>query len=216
MVNLTELELSTAKEVINIGLSKAADSLSFFMREKILIRSIDFEIKELSSITNVPSTRSEKCYVLVTEVIGELQGICYLIFSEEEAERIFKISLPESILNDSQKMEAMAPAILLEIDNIVSAAVITQFSNLLKYKMYGGVPDLKIMAPGEFKSFMLSKSGDTDLLLSFKAEFIASGQNFNPEFIWILNPIFFDGVKSFLNNSDNIEKLKELSSQTTA
>jgi chemotaxis protein CheY-P-specific phosphatase CheC len=215
MFSLNSLELSTAKEIINIGLAKAADSLSFFMKEKILIRSIDFEIKEIASIQGISSLKGDKCYVLTTRLIGELKGICYLVFSEEEKERIYKLSLPETITSSPEKMREMGPAILLEIDNILAASVITQFANLLRYKIHGGVPDLKEMQSADFRNFILQNSDKQDLVLSFKAEFIASGQNFNPQFFWILDNNFFEGVKSFLNSSENIEKLRELCSRTT-
>jgi chemotaxis protein CheY-P-specific phosphatase CheC len=210
MIELTEIELSTSKEIINIGLAKAADSLSFFMHEKILIRSIDFKIVQLKDNQYLNDEDNRKYFVLTTDVIGELKGICYLVFSEEEANRIYKMSLPESILNSEEGMKEMGPAILLEIDNIVSAAVITQFSNLLNFKIYGGVPRLEEKTMQAFKSEIISQTNAEDYMINFRAEFIASGENFNPQFIWLLNQKFFVGVKDFLENSENLKNLEKL------
>lgn len=210
MVELSDFELSTSKEIVNIGLAKAADSLSFFMHEKILIRSVDFEIVEVNDSNFFTKDDGKENYILTTEVIGELQGVCYLIFTKEEADRIFKISLPESITSSEESMKEMGPAILLEIDNIVSASVITQFSNLLNYKVYGGVPGLSEKTLTAFKGDILEQTCNGNCLINFKAEFVASGQNFNPQFIWLLNEKFFDGVKDFLKNSENLEKLEGL------
>ena len=47
---LNEIELDVAKEVLNIGLSKSADSMSFFTKNKVLIRTIDLRIESIDDI----------------------------------------------------------------------------------------------------------------------------------------------------------------------
>ena len=47
------------------------------------------------------------------------------------------------ITGNPEIMAEMSDGILLEVDNIISASVITQFSNILNHRIHGGVPQLK-------------------------------------------------------------------------
>ena len=88
-MKLQDLELDIAKEVLNVGLGKAADSIAFFTHDKVVIRSLDLQIKEPHKVIYDISNKreDESLYVLSTELLGEMRGVCYLIFSEEEVNR---------------------------------------------------------------------------------------------------------------------------------
>ena len=50
---LQEFELDIAKEIINIAFSKAADSLSFFTKEKVLIQIMEIKFNTSESFSNL-------------------------------------------------------------------------------------------------------------------------------------------------------------------
>ena len=65
----TEHELDIAKELINIGLGKAADSMAFFTKNKVFIRGIDIEVKTKDSIANLTQKgRDKSLSILTTEI----------------------------------------------------------------------------------------------------------------------------------------------------
>ena len=146
--------------------------------------------------------------MLTTHVEGELGGVCYLIFTGEEVKRLHKKSLPESILNDADKLKVMGDAILLEMDNIISASVITQFSNFFKYKMHGGVPSLDKMEKGELSNFLMQSQNKFSRFIYFHSEFSTGDLDVNPEFVWFLDEQFFKGVKSVLKDDQLFTELK--------
>ncbi len=213
MIKLSDFELSTAKEIVNIGLVKAADSLSFFLQEKILIDQIDFRIQSNKKISCYTTLKRNNNFVLTTNVIGEIQGACYLVFSKNDTKRILDKSLPGSFKFNDETLTEMGNAILLEIDNIVSASVITQFSNLLKFKMHGGVPNLKKIHGGEFLDFQKNELTNTNVAVTFRTRLISLDKTFSPEFIWALDKNFFDGVKNYIENSEELEKIKHTKEQ---
>jgi hypothetical protein len=49
MENINPNELNAAKEIVNAGLLKAAESLSFFMKEKITLDDMDFSFNKASN-----------------------------------------------------------------------------------------------------------------------------------------------------------------------
>ena len=210
MNQFNHIEQDVAKEVINIGLSKAADSLSFFTQNKVIIRSSELIFKNISEAKELSKKVGDNIYVLTTDIIGELKGVCYLIFNEQEVDKLLKISLPATILEDKEKKMEMSDAILKEADNIISASVITQFSNLLQFKMHGGVPYMDIMSEKKVTPFLLSRAGDSEYFLQISAKFHTEEVDFTPEFVWFLDSKFIDGVKNFVQDKSYLDKLKDI------
>ena len=198
MKNLTSQEIDVAKTIISAGLVKSAESLSFFMNETITLKDFDAE----KHLNNPPLELNKKdesnIHLLTTKVIGEMKGICCLIFSEQEADHLRKAALPQEILDSPEMMEEMSDGIMLEVDNIISASVITQFSNLLKVKIHGGVPNLKKVTSKEMEEFISGEVDQELYLISFKTSFESSKANFNPEFVWLFDNTFIDSIKNYI------------------
>jgi len=195
MVNT--IELNTAKEIVNKGLLKAAESLSFFMKEKISLAEMDYSIKKSFPSDSFTSKKGENIHVLLTEVIGELKGICCLIFSSEEADKLRYTALPPEITGNPAIMNEMKDGILLEVDNIISASVITQFSNILKHKIYGGVPSIMKVNSDELNEFIKGKLEQELFIISFNTHFVSSTLDFKPQFLWLFDNSFAESIQSY-------------------
>lgn len=197
MVELTTQEFEVARKIISLGLVKAAESLSFFMNETITLTDFVDE-KTLNTPPLELSKKDESnIHLLTTKVIGEMKGVCCLIFSEEEADHLRSAALPPEILESPEMMAEMSDGIMLEVDNIISASVITQFSNLLKVKIHGGVPDLKKVNYDEMQDFIANEISNELYLISFKTTFESSKAKFNPEFVWLFDTAFIDFIKRY-------------------
>jgi len=195
MENLTTIEIDTAKEIIGVGLKKAAESLSFFMKEQITIQQTEFTVSYEKDFSIKDADSSQELYILSTEMRGELKGTCYLVFNQLEKDEICKMALPADIFNNPDKLKNMQEPLLLEIDNIISASVITQIANHLNKKVYGDVPNLTLMNAKELKNIITKQMKPDKLIIGFQTEFISSKTHFSPEFFWILDAIFLDFVK---------------------
>lgn len=205
MTGLTEKEAVVARQIIAKGLEKAAESLTFFMNEPITLK--DFGNDEL--LENPPvelnnKSEDKNILLLTTKVIGELKGVCCLVFSEEEADHLRKAALPPDILNSPEMMAEMSDGIMLEVDNIISASVITQFSNMLKVKIYGGVPDLKRVNYPEMENIIQEDINNELYLISFKTSFESAKVAFNPEFLWLFDQTFIDSIKQYTLENENV------------
>ncbi len=195
MENITERELAVAREIVNKGLLKAAESLSFFMKEKIELDEMGYSFNTPPSPADFTTKTGENIQLLLTEVIGELKGVCCLIFSEEEANKLRSTALPPEIRNNPDIMAEMSDGILLEVDNIISASVITQFSNILKHKVYGGVPHLKKMSAGQVNQYIKEKLEHDMFIVSFNTHFVSESLDFSPQFIWLFDGSFAESIK---------------------
>lgn len=201
MKGLTQKEEEVAKQIISAGLVKAAESLTFFMNETITLK--DFEEDKLIELPPLELGKKEEASILLltTKVIGDIKGVCCLIFSEEEADHLRQAALPAEILESPEMMAEMSDGIMLEVDNIISASVITQFSNLLKVKIHGGVPDLKRVNYQEMESIIQDDINNELYLISFKTSFESAKVAFNPEFVWLFDNAFIDSIKEYAKNN---------------
>lgn len=188
-------EMQMAESIINKGLSSAAETLSFFMKEPIVVEQIGVNNLGIADKSPLKLQCTGKAHLLTTEVVGDLEGFCCLIFTEQEAEMLQKAALPPEVINDPALFETMKDAILLEVDNIIAAAVITQFANLLNRKMYGSVPELSSINANDFEMFVQNYLNDQSHVINFKTKFSAEGKSFSPMFLWFMNESFIDDIK---------------------
>lgn len=202
MEKLTINEQLVAGDIVRKGLLKAAESLSFFMQEDLGIKELNFEINER---LEYPIKTGNNIHLLTTEVVGDVKGICYLVFSEEEANKLREIALSVEIKNNPELAAVMNDAIMLEVDNIISASVITELSNLLKHKIYGGVPDLKVMNEDDLKNLMNSNLEKDMYIINFNTSFMSSDFSFSPEFVWFFDSKFLQSIKEFALNPAHLQ-----------
>ncbi|MGL5892852.1 MAG: hypothetical protein ACRC3B_23360, partial [Bacteroidia bacterium] len=143
MTSFTTNELQNALHIARAGLEKAAESLTFFMKQTVRVNDSGFSLQPASNLDDFPLRTGNSLYLLITDVVGELPGVCCLVFTEEEANQLRHAALPASVTSNPEMMAEMGDAFLLEVDNIISASVVTQFSNYLKCRIHGGVPRMK-------------------------------------------------------------------------
>lgn len=188
-----------ANEIVNLGLQKAAESMAFFTKEKVDITASEVKKEKLSKIDEIiDGTSADLNYVLTTEIKGELKGVCYLIFSEKEVEKILELTLPEKLRADPEKLRIMGDAVLLEMDNIIVASVVTQFSNAFEFKMYGDVPQLGKTTQNDLRKKLKSENNGREHFIYFKSEMHTENLDISPDFIWILEDNFLAGVQKVL------------------
>jgi chemotaxis protein CheY-P-specific phosphatase CheC len=197
MVTFNQKEMQAARNIISAGLVKAAESLSFFMNETITLNEVDQEDSLSVNTIEIEKKNQSNIHLMITKVIGELKGVCCLIFSEEEANQLRNTALPPEVLNSPEMMAEMSDGIMLEVDNIISASVITQFSNMLKVKIYGGVPELRKVNSTELESYLQEEINNEMYLVSFKTKFKSSHVSFAPEFIWLFDNTFVESIKNY-------------------
>ena len=213
MWELNEIEIDVMKEIINIALSKSADSFSFFTKKKVLIRSFDFVLSDTNEPIVIKNLEKEKYHMLTTFIRGEISGACYLMFSDEEVDKLFSLTLTDDMRSNPAMLKEMGDAVLLETDNIVTASVLTQFANLFNKKIYGDVPSLQVISGSEVKEIVNEQIKNESFIIFFKTCFYTMNNeesDFNPNFLWILDYQFIEKVKLFINKKENHKIIQQL------
>ena len=195
--NLKENEIEVATKLINGGLAMAKSSMEQILQSPITLKKVDFGIdrEEVSKFRS----EADNVNLLKTELLGELKGSCFLVFSESDVEKINKACLPAELLNDnSDESKMMILGFLTEIDNMVAAAVITEFANFLGVDIYGNVPSLHVLSQNKVNEFLANETTSFDSVIHFKAIFKGEELDISPDFIWIFNEKFMDKIKEVL------------------
>ena len=197
MEHLNESELKVATKLIFDGLSMAKASMEQILQSPISIEKIDYDKNPEANRSY--SDRDGSVHLIKTELMGDLKGISHLVFSEAEVNKLYKACLPESVIfDDSKESSLMKLGFLSEIDNMVAAAVITEFSNFLGIEIYGKVPTLKVLSGSDVKAYLDEESKEFDSVVHFKAIFEGKELDIAPDFVWVFQNEFVDKIKDIV------------------
>lgn len=137
--HITELERDIIKEILNIGLARAADSFAAIAKDKVLLKVPDITLIEVKDLLNLVATYEDTHVIIQSDVKGEFNGATLMLFSDDHIVRLSEICL--SMLEVQKgELTVMQESLLLEISNIITGALVTQLANILKANIYGSPP----------------------------------------------------------------------------
>ncbi|MCU0433076.1 MAG: hypothetical protein MUC87_06450 [Bacteroidia bacterium] len=192
MMSFSTPEFLFAMQMARAGLGRAAVSMSAIMKKEIRVDESDFRLRQASELDDFPVNDKEDVCLLITHVKGELPGTCCLVFSYSEAGHLYQTALPAALAGNAE----MQDAILLEMDNIISASVVTEFANRMNVKIYGDVPQLQRMSGEALRGFLRNQIYRDTFAINFKSSFITQEMNFTPEFIWFFDQQFVELIRN--------------------
>lgn len=184
-------EYETAESIINEAFNNSAKALQRFIGKKVETQT---EIWNVNNLKN-PTVSANDNFVLISDIKGDLKGKCYLVFTHEEANKLFKNCLSNKYVDN----ETMQNAILLELDNILTAAVVTVFSDKLKINIYAYVPHLIKMSNAVLDQNLASDAKLSKLVMNFRTTFKIEEITLSPTFFWAVESKFLEHVSTSLN-----------------
>ncbi len=136
---VTDLERDIIKEILNIGLARAADSFAAIARDKVLLKVPDIQIIEVKELISLVAKYETSHVIIQSDIKGDFNGSTLLLFSDDHIARLSEICL--SMLEVQKgELSLMQESLLLEISNIITGALVTQLANILKSSIYGSPP----------------------------------------------------------------------------
>lgn len=145
MTSVSYKQISELKDNLEFafenGFLKASQCLGQLVNDNIFFNNFQNEYCDLddTNLDNEVYLQHNKIakHLVTTEIFGEVTGKSYLFLSDDEF-RLLTTNIPDSKDPTVNYKEEF----LKELDNIISAAVITELANKLQKKMYGNVPML--------------------------------------------------------------------------
>ncbi|MCS6833011.1 MAG: hypothetical protein NZ521_05520 [Flammeovirgaceae bacterium] len=164
-------------EVTLIALNHASAAMSQALKDDVFIKTLE----EYPVLSPEENQERKQCYVLHTEMQGDFTADTFILVSEISEAKIAEKLLPPDLLGQWEMREAS----LLELDNMVIAALVTIYANLLKTKVFGQVPSLSRCPSDELLKKFHKK--DNASPYSFRAKLIAFHSRITMEIIVIFN-----------------------------
>ncbi|HEX8547567.1 MAG TPA: chemotaxis protein CheC [Cytophagaceae bacterium] len=203
---INDLEKEIIKEIVNIGLAKAADAFAIIAKEKVLINAPNLEIAEVTEMGQLMPNYDKHNLIIESSLKGDLQGKTYLLFTEEQADKFAEICLGTTKLNSEQK-EHLKKSLLLEIGNIITGSLVTQLANIFKMELFGSVPELVNNVIGNVLN-NLNKEYNVykPFIFTVKTQFVYSWKSLELPFLLILDLNAFLKVVEIIRKYNSQDK----------
>ncbi|SHK53089.1 chemotaxis protein CheC [Hymenobacter psychrotolerans] len=138
-LHMTELERDVVREILNIGLARAADSFAAIAQEKVLLEVPSLDLMPGNGILEMVREIQQANVAIQSDIRGDFNGTTLMFFSGQHIQRLSRVCLRMSV-PASIAIDEMQESLLLEISNIITGALVTQLANILKAKIYGAPP----------------------------------------------------------------------------
>ncbi|MDO1451261.1 hypothetical protein Q0590_33615 [Rhodocytophaga aerolata] len=202
---LTNYEFEVAKKLLHLALDNAAAAFSKMAMDQVLVKNFDIYILEKDSFAKTINPQSERSYfILTTEMKGDLSAKSYLIFDQLDISKINKLFLNQDTHSINGELTPLQQSILLELDNIISASMITQIANLLNVFVYGDVPYLDYLSKNDMLKIFHQDSLVHNPALSMQAKFQLSNTQIASSFLWFFTTDFLFSIKKLVNQKQHV------------
>lgn len=191
MSNNIDLKLSTS--ITNMALVNAANALGKMIKEEVILHHFRVNPTEWAW-----ETGGKELYVLRTDIKGDFAGEVYLIVLPKDEPIISELLLPNSVIGQPEMREA----ILLEIDNILTASIVTKYSEVLRKQIIGDVPEAQRYTESSLRQYFASKVSTNQHTFTFSSELITFRSQLQLYFAGFFDERFVEDVKEAATNPD--------------
>ena len=175
---MTELERDIIREILNIGLARAADSFAVIAQERVLLEVPSIDLLMSNDIMSKVREYQSRHVAIQSDIRGDFNGTTLMFFSGQHVQRLSRVCLRMQT-TETLEVNELQESLLLEISNIITGALVTQLANILKANIYGAPP----IAP--------------------RGDIAESMQNLMPE--QQLQPLIFSVITQFSDRDNMVE-----------
>jgi chemotaxis protein CheY-P-specific phosphatase CheC len=187
LATLTDLEEAFIQGYVN-----ASSSLEALRNAKVQYRQFHSGSYRLNQVQEFDHDllSSGRDMVVTTEIFGDLVGKSYLLISTSEFE-----SLTRDIPDSEMPGINMKVEFVKELDNILSASVITELSNRLRIRAFGDVPIVASESSASIGEVIFDDfRSQTDAVYVTAIYFSFENEtSIMPRFVWVVNRNDFEG-----------------------
>ena len=136
---MTDLERDIIREILNIGLARAADSFAIIAKERVLLEVPNIDLLMGDDIRSRVRDYQTRHVANQSDIRGDFNGTTLMFFSGQHVQRLSRVCLRMQT-TETLEVNELQESLLLEISNIITGALVTQLANILKANIYGAPP----------------------------------------------------------------------------
>lgn len=160
---LTELQIDTIRELMNIGVNESTNILSSMLNVEVDLNVPVVKLVKSEDLMNeLKMLGSENLSAVNMEFKNSFSGISQLVFSQESASKLVQVFSKEVLELD--EFDEIKSGALVEIGNIILNAVLAAFSNFFKHEFDFFVPEYYENYQKDFFEKILKQADDVVLI----------------------------------------------------
>jgi chemotaxis protein CheC len=128
MDELTELQASALKEIVNIGVGNAVTSLSKMIGKKISIEVPELKVEKIENVPESAGGADTVVSGVIMYVEGDINGYIMMLLSRSTAEAICTIITGE---NSPDILNCMNQSLIEEVGHILAGSYVSSLSEFL-------------------------------------------------------------------------------------
>ncbi len=200
MMNLTDLQIDTIKELLNVGVNDSTNILSDMLNVEIDLNIPNIQIISTSELLNqLGIFFSPTLSAVNMEFRNGFSGISQLVFSQESANKLVNVFSKEVLqIDDTDEIDELKAGALVEIGNIILNAVLSKLSNFFHHEFQFYVPEYYENNRNDFLSKL--KITDDDVILIGETLFEIEEYKIQGDIIIYLNIKSFNYFISLIDN----------------
>ena len=158
------------REVINIGIGEAANSLSQLLRKRVLLRVPDIHVMNISEVNAyLHKELSDLGVYIAQDFDGTIRGKTILCYTKE-----CSLSLLNAICGQTMKITSLSEtgiATLNEIGNIIMVSCMSEISNMIESEITYHLPEVTIEVSETYFQNLVRELSKLEKAIAVKNEF---------------------------------------------
>lgn len=137
----TNTQLDTFKELVNIGVGKAAALLNDMIAHPIKLSVPKIEVLRVADLAKLSLNKEKETSAIKLDFSGSFEGIAQLVFPMKSADNLVSLLTGEEL--DSNDLNSLKVGTLNEVGNILLNNVLGALSNMTSGKFHYNIPVYK-------------------------------------------------------------------------
>ncbi|MDY0386605.1 MAG: chemotaxis protein CheC [Methanolobus sp.] len=188
--DLTELQISALREVVNIGVGNAVTSLSKMISKEIKIEVPELKVELIEKVPDVAGGADTIVSGVIMHVTGDVQGYIMMMLPRETTETICKIITNET---DVDIMSPLNQSLIEEVGNILAGSYVSSLSDFLGLDVRLSPPMQTFdMLGAIIDHILIEMSEKAEHALLFDTLFMIVGNRMNGIFLTLFDPDSMD------------------------
>jgi Chemotaxis protein CheC, inhibitor of MCP methylation len=188
--NLTELQISALREVVNIGVGNAVTSLSKMISKEIKIEVPGLKVELIEKVPDFAGGADTVVSGVIMHVAGDVEGYIMMMLPHEATETICKT------ITNEEEVDIMSPlnqSLIEEVGNILAGSYVSSLSNFLGLNIKLSPPMQTFdMLGAIIDHILIEMSQKAEHALLFDTLFMIEGNRMNGTFLTLFDPDSMD------------------------
>jgi chemotaxis protein CheC len=153
---LSESDEDQLRELVNIGVSHAGNTLSDMVGKRITVSVPGVTIRSAENSTQFIENPSDVTVAILLRLTGAIEGYVFIFFPHDAAVHLLQVMSGKTI-GDLRALDRFDRSIFQELGNVITGGMLQGLSRFLHIEMLHSVPDVVVdMGGAMFNSLVAS------------------------------------------------------------